>query len=404
MSMVIVGAGEAGVAAALQLREAGYNGTLTLLGDEHHRPYERPPLSKAVLLEQNDASLPLIAAAERFEALNITYHPGVQVDQIDPARRCVRAGGADLSYDALLLATGAQPRRLTLPGHEHVHYLRRFEDALILRANLKAGRHVIIIGGGFIGLECAASARKLGCEVSLVEAAPRILMRGVPEYLAQCIEARHRAEGVRFYIGTALEKIEPTAVGLTLVLADGTEIAADYILAGIGAVPETALAQAAGVQCQNGIVVDAQLRTSAPAIFAAGDCCSFPHPLYDNRMIRLEAWRNAQDQGRFAANAMLGEAAEFAAVPWFWSDQYDLHLQIAGLAEGASRAVTRDLGEDARMMFHVSEDGRLLSAAGVGPIGKIAKDIRLAEMMIARRAAPAASALADPAVKLKSLL
>ena len=401
--MVIVGAGEAGVAAALRLREAGYNGTLTLLGDEHHRPYERPPLSKAVLVEQ-DVALPLNVSAERFDPLNIDYRPGVRVEQIDPARQSVRAGGADISYDALLLATGAQPRSLTLPGHEHVHYLRRFEDALILRANLKAGRHVIIIGGGFIGLECAASARKLGCEVILVEAAQRILMRGVPEQLAQFIEARHRAEGVRFYIGTALEKIEPTAVGLTLVLADGTEIAADYILAGIGAVPETALAQAAGVQCQNGIVVDAQLRTSAPAIFAAGDCCSFPHPLYDNRMIRLEAWRNAQDQGRCAANAMLGEAADFAAVPWFWSDQYDLHLQIAGLAEGADQAVTRDLGEDARMMFHVSEDGRLLSAAGVGPIGKIAKDIRLAEMMIARGSKPASSALADPAVKLKSLL
>ena len=404
MGMVIVGAGEAGVAAALRLREAGYNGALDVFGAEHHRPYERPPLSKAVLVEQNDAGLPLIAAAERFEALNIAYHPGVQVDQIDPARRSVRAGGVDRSYDALLLATGAQSRRLSLPGHEHVHYLRRFEDALILRANLKAGRHVIIIGGGFIGLECAASARTLGCEVSLVEAAPRILMRGVPEHLAQSIEARHRAEGVRFYTGTALERIETSADGLVLILADGTVIAADLILAGIGAVPETALAQAAGLRCQNGIVVDAQLRTSDPAIFAAGDCCAFPHPLYDNRMIRLEAWRNAQDQGRFAANAMLGEAADFAAVPWFWSDQYDLHLQIAGLAEGASRAVTRDLGEDARMMFHLSEDGRLLSAAGVGPIGKIAKDIRLAEMMIARRAAPAAAALADPAVKLKSLL
>jgi 3-phenylpropionate/trans-cinnamate dioxygenase ferredoxin reductase component len=401
--MVIVGAGEAGVAAALRLREAGYNGTLTLLGDEHHRPYERPPLSKAVLVEQ-DVALPLNTSAERFDPLNIDYRPGVRVEKIDPARQSVRAGGADISYDALLLATGAQPRRLTLPGHEHVHYLRRFEDALILRANLKAGRHVIIIGGGFIGLECAASARKLGCEVSLVEAAQRILMRGVPEQLAQFIEARHRAEGVRFYIGTALEKIEPTAVGLTLVLADGTEIAADYILAGVGAVPETALAQAAGVQCQNGIVVDAQLRTSAPAIFAAGDCCSFPHPLYDNRIIRLEAWRNAQNQGRCAANSILGEAADFAAVPWFWSDQYDLHLQIAGLAEGADQAVTRDLGEDARMMFHVSEDGRLLSAAGVGPIGKIAKEIRLAEMMIARGSKPASSALADPAVKLKSLL
>ncbi len=175
-------------------------------------------------------------------------------------------------------------------------------------------------------------------------------------------------------------------------------------MAGIGAVPETALAQAAGLRCQNGIVVDAQLRTSDPAIFAAGDCCAFPHPLYDNRMIRLEAWRNAQDQGRFVANAMLGEMADFAAVPWFWSDQYNLHLQIAGLAEGATQAVTRDLGEDARMMFHLSAEGRLLSAAGVGPIGKIAKDIRLAEMMIAHRAAPAAAALADPAVKLKGLL
>ena len=404
MSMVIIGAGEAGVAAAIALREAGYAGAVTLLGEESHRPYERPPLSKSVITDQGEAAFPLIAASERFQALDIDYRPGTMVAQIDMSRRLVRSQRSEIAYDKLLLATGAVPRRLDLPGHEHIFYLRRFEDALVLRDQIQSGARVIVIGGGFIGLECAASARSFGCQVHLVEAAPRILMRGVPQRLAEFIGARHRAEGVSFHIGMGLERIEKSADGLTLVLKDGTSIVADCILAGIGAVPETTLAEASGLTCQNGIVVDGQLRTSDAAVFAAGDCCSFPHPIYGKRMIRLEAWRNAQDQGRFVAGTMLGGSAVYSAVPWFWSDQYDLHLQIAGLADGAARHIERDLGPDARMMFHLAEDGRILSASGVGPISKVAKDIRLAEMMIAKGSRPDSAGLADAGVKLKALL
>ena len=229
-------------------------------------------------------------------------------------------------------------------------------------------------------------------------------MRGVPPEIAAFIEARHRAEGVDFRIGKGLERIEAEDKKKILILQDGTRLEADIILAGIGATPEVALAAAAGLTLDNGICVNAELQTSDPDIYAAGDCCSFPHPLYDNRRMRLEAWRNAQDQGHFVAANMLGGHDIYGAVPWFWSDQYDMHLQVAGMGDGAAQTLSRDMGDDARLMFHMATDGRLLAASGVGPIGKIAKDIRLAEMLIAKRAAPDASKLVDPNFKLKSLL
>lgn len=399
--MVIVGAGEAGARAATALREEGWDGPVTLVGGEVHPPYERPPLSKAALLAEAEPVATTVLDHDRAAALGIDLVLGIEAAAIDRAARAViLADGRTLPYSRLLLATGARPRRLTLPGHEQVLYLRRFDDALALRPLLRPGARLAIIGGGFIGLELAAAAAARGCAVTLVEALPRILMRGVPAGIAAVIADRHRAAGIDLRTGIGIDRIEPDAV----VLADGSRIAADAAIAGIGAVPETALAEAAGLAVDNGIAVDATLATADPDIFAAGDCAACAHPLYAGRRIRLEAWRNAQDQGALAARNMLGRGEAIAAVPWFWSDQYELTLQIAGLADEGRTTVARDLGDGAQLLFHLAADGRLVAAGGVGPLGKIAREIRLAEMLIAQRAAPDPDALASPAVKLKTLL
>ena len=317
----------------------------------------------------------------------------------------VRLGdGRDIPYERLLLATGAQARRLTVPGAGHALTLRSFADALGLRARLVPGARLVVIGGGFIGLEVAASAVERGASVTVVEALPRLLSRGVPAAIAERIRARHERAGVAFHVGTGVERIDADGTGLVVALTDGTRLHCDAVVAGIGAIPETGLAERAGLALENGIAVDATLATSDPDIFAAGDCCSFPHPLYGGRRIRLEAWRNAQDQGAAAAKSLLGTSEAYAAVPWFWSDQYDETLQIAGLADAGCSTVEREAGGGARLFFHLAEDGRLVAASGIGENSAIARDVRLAEMLIAARAAPDPARLSDPALKLKSLL
>jgi 3-phenylpropionate/trans-cinnamate dioxygenase ferredoxin reductase subunit len=278
--------------------------------------------------------------------------------------------------------------------------LRTLDDAARIRVALGPGRHLAVIGGGFIGLELAASARQLGAKVAVIEALPRLLTRGVPAEIAKVLHERHVAEGVSFHFGARITEITDPGV----VLADGTVIRADLVVIGVGAIPNTELAVAAGLAIDNGIAVDATLATSDPDIFAAGDCCSFLQPLYDGRRVRLESWRSAQEQGALAARNMLGAAGPVSSVPWFWSDQYDLSLQIAGLAEGAVTHVRRELKDRTFVLFHLGPDGRLLAASGIGAGNAVAKDIRLAEMLIARRAHPDPAALADPVVNLKRLL
>jgi 3-phenylpropionate/trans-cinnamate dioxygenase ferredoxin reductase subunit len=399
--MVIIGAGECGTRAALALRQAGYDGAVTLIGAEPHAPYERPPLSKDAITAEAPAAK-AIGGAERLAEAGIDFRPSRSALGIDRTARRVLLEGETIPYERLLLATGARPRPLPLPGADGptVVTLRTLDDAARIRAALGPGRHLAVIGGGFIGLELAASARKLGAEVTVIEALPRLLTRGVPAEVAQVLYERHIAEGVSFHFGARLTAI--TAAGVVLV--DDTVIRADLVVVGIGALPNTELAVAAGLAIDNGIAVDATLATSDPDIFAAGDCCSFPQPLYDDRRVRLESWRSAQEQGTLAARNMLGSAEPVSGVPWFWSDQHDLSLQIAGLAEGAVTHVHRALKDGAFVLFHLGPDGRLLAASGIGAGNAVAKDIRLAEMLIARRAHPDPAALADPVVNLKRLL
>jgi 3-phenylpropionate/trans-cinnamate dioxygenase ferredoxin reductase subunit len=399
--MVIIGGGMAGARAIVSLRANGWQGAVSLITEETLLPYERPPLSKAMLTDEPEPQPVYLLDESMLASLNATVIRGVRATGIDRgAKQALLADGRAIAYHKLLIATGAKPRKLTIQGGELAYTLRDFADGDHLRKSLRASTSAAIIGGGFIGLEVASSACKLGCAVTLIEAQPRILMRGVPEEIARVVHARHAAAGVRMEVGTGLTAVETNGV----LLADGRKVKAGIVIAGIGATPETTLAQQAGLAIDNGIACDAQLRTSDPDIYAAGDCCSFPHGLFGGKRMRLEAWRNATDQANVATENMLGGSKSYVAVPWFWSDQYELSLQIAGVPGDGVATVRRQLAEDSFVIFHLDGAGRLVAASGIGPGNAISRDVKLAEMLIAKRATPSPEALADSTVQLKTLL
>jgi 3-phenylpropionate/trans-cinnamate dioxygenase ferredoxin reductase subunit len=359
------------------------------------------------LFADNEPAPRTIADAESLATANVKFVSGNPAVKINPASRAVAlADGAIIDYDTLLIATGAEARRLSLagPAAGRVAYLRTFDEALHIRRALQPGRHIAIMGGGFIGLEVAASARNRGADVTVVEAMPRLLSRGVPEDIAAMVEARHRAEGVTVHCSVSVAQIEHHASSVALTLSDGRHLSSDFLLIAIGAVPAVGLAEDAGLAIANGIAVDENLRSSDPSIFAAGDCCSFPLPIYGGRRVRLESWRNAQDQGALAARNMLGANEAIANLPWFWSDQYDMTLQIAGLPDEGVVSVRRDIGDGAFILFHLGNEGRLVAASGVGRGAAVARDIRIAEMLIAKGAKPDIGMLSTPTAKLKTLL
>ena len=395
--MVIIGGGMAAARACINLRASDYLGPITLISEEALLPYDRPPLSKASIMEEGEPQPIWLLEPDIVASLKVDSKLGVAVTKIDrAAKQVVLTDGSVVAYDKLLIATGAKPRSLG----PHALTLRDHKDTLELRKRFVPGKKVVIVGGGFIGLELASSAAKRGCKVTVIEAQPRILMRGVPEPIAKIIHERHVAAGVEMLTGAAIEVINAHSVKLK----DGREIPADTIIAGIGASPEVRLAQEAGLAIENGIACNAQMQTSDPDIYAAGDCCSFLHEQMGGRRIRLEAWRSAQEQAATAVANMLGGSKAHVSVPWFWSDQYELGLQISGMADMGPRTVTRIVSNDALILFHVAENGTLMGASGIGPGNSIARDIKLAEMMIAKGMKPAAEALADPNVQLKTLL
>jgi len=392
--IVIIGAGEAGTRAAFALRETGFSGPVTLAGTEPHLPYERPPLSKPL---DGAVRMKPICSAEALDAAGIDYLPGVPAVEIDTARRHLLLGdGRTLAYDRLLLATGARPRRLACPGAERALDFRTFADAAAIFCRVERAASVAIVGGGLIGMELAAVLRGRGIAVSVVEAAARPLGRAVPARLAARLHARHAEEGVRFHLGQGIAEITTDAV----VLADGTRVPADIVVSAIGVVPDTGLAEAAGLATGNGILTDAFLRTSDPHVFAAGDCAAVS--VAGCGHVRFESWRNARSQAETAARNMAGASEAFAAIPWFWSDQYDLGLQVAGLPQQGHECILRPAGEG-ELEFYL-DGGRLVAAAGLGPGNSLAKDIKLAEMLIAAGISPDPAVLADPAVNLKALL
>ncbi len=394
--VVIVGAGMAGAQAAMALRTKGYEGPVTLVGDETHPPYQRPPLSKAYLVEEDAAGVAVHLRPEAFWAdKEIDVLGGARASAIDRAARTVALDdGRELPYAQLVLATGSRNR--PLPAAEGVLALRTLDDAAALRERLGPGRRLVVVGGGFIGLEVAAAARKLDAEVVVVEALDRVMARIVSPELSAFFQALHEREGVRVLTGRRVER-----AGATEVVLDGGEVvAADAVVAGVGVVPNAELAAAAGLAVDDGIVVDEQLRTSDPAIWAIGDCARFPCAV-SARVHRLESVQNATDQARHVAAAIAGEPARYAAVPWFWTDQFGRKLQIAGAAPDGALAVPRGApGEDGFSICRFAGD-RLVAIESVD---------RMADHIAARKllAGPAAAAVtpaqaADLGVSLKEL-
>lgn len=325
--VVIVGAGQGGFQAAMSLRQEGHAGPITLIGAEDGLPYQRPPLSKDYL-KTGRAEKMALRPADFFDKKQIILRTGTTVDAIDRAARTVSIGDESLSYDHLILATGTRNLIPSIPGIDRALALRTLDDARHLRDSLAAPRRIAVIGGGFIGLEFAAVARSLGHDVHVAEAAPRLMSRVLSPEMSEAFRRKHESLGTHLHLGNGVTEVTATGLGLS----DGTEIRADLILLAAGVRPNVELAAMAGLAVDNGIAVDAALRTEDPVIFALGDCCAFPDPR-TGRMVRLESVQAATDHARAIAKSIVHGAADaYTAVPWFWSDQADWKLQIAGLA------------------------------------------------------------------------
>lgn len=342
--VIIVGAGQGGVQAAMSLRQEGHSGPITLMGSEPVLPYQRPPLSKSYLKDGAEEKLTLRPAAF-FERNHIELRTGVRVEAIDRGSRSVRAGNEWFGYEHLILATGASNLVPPIPGIERAVGLRTLEDASVLRAALQRPARIAVIGGGLIGLEFAAVARRLGHEVSVSEAAPRLMQRLVSPELSERFLHKHRELGTRISLGSGVVDVNADGV----VLADGTGIAADMVLVAAGVRPNAELAVEAGLETDNGIVVNATLRTADPAIYALGDCCAFPGPR-GGALLRTQSVQAASDHARCIARSIAtGRPHEYSAVPWFWSDQDDWKLQIAGLASPDDISIEK--GDDTVLRF-----------------------------------------------------
>lgn len=402
-TIAIVGAGQAGGWAAQTLRSEGFGGRIVLIGDEAHRPYERPPLSKSVLAGEALPETTSLQKPEAFDALNVDWRPGVSATRIDSAAKRLHLSGGDVvGYDKLILCTGGRARRLGIPGSElpGVFTLRNLDDAAALGAALVPGGRLLVIGGGWIGLEVASTARRKGLEVTVVEAMQRLCERTVPSEISGYLLRLHASHGVHVELGMGIERLAQDADGNGLIatLADGRTLTCDVVLAGIGLIANDELAREAGLQCEGGIVVDSQCRSSDPDILAAGDVAVW-HCERAGRRMRLESWQNAQEQGIAAARSALGIAVDHQPLPWFWSDQYGINLQIFGMPAPGHRAVVRgDMESDSFVVFFL--DGGKVAAA-LGP--NAARDLRFARRLIERGTEVTPEQLADLQVPLSRL-
>ena len=398
--VVIIGAGQAGFSAADRLRRKGFEGSITLLGDEPAPPYQRPPLSKAYLTGDMARERLFFRPESYYGEQNIQLVTGTAAAAIDRETRTVTAGGQTYPYDALLLSTGAIPRRLpeAIGGHlPRVYTVRTLADVDAMAEEFAKGRRALIIGGGYIGLEAAAVASKRGLTVTLLEAAERILGRVACAETASALRDLHTGHGVTIREGCALTAIRQTGNTLTADLAGGGTVEADFVITGIGIAPDTRLAEAAGLTVENGILTDAACRTSDPAIFAAGDCAIFPH---NGRMLRLESVGGAIDMAEAAADAMLGETVSYTPKPWFWSDQYDITLQIAGLNTGYASVITRPGEREGAISFwYFDGAGQLLSVDAISD----ARAYMMGKRWIEAGKSPSPEAIADPAQPLKTI-
>jgi 3-phenylpropionate/trans-cinnamate dioxygenase ferredoxin reductase component len=399
-TILVIGGGPAGTFAAIAAKKQDPAAAVTLLTLEHCEPYEKPPLSKAVLLGGVLPGDALIAGPGGIAGHDVVLQTLAHCTAIDRADRAVVLDdGRRLHYDALVVATGSIARQIPqLPiGMPRVHYLRTEAEARALRADLRRTRDLLVVGGGLIGLEVAACAATLGVKVTVLEVAPRILARVCDEQTGTMVHAAHARHGVDIRVGTTLMTAMPQEDGrIAAVTGAGDRLIADLVVVGTGSKPDNALAVSAGLAIDEGIVVDAQCRTSDPAIFAAGDAVRFPGP---DGLVRLENWRHAQDQGAVAGRNAAGAGETYSTVPSFWSEQYDLYVQGVGWTVQGSTRVHRPLGGDQLLVFEVS-DGRLASAMGINA----QRDLAVVRRLIERRVPIDPAALADPAQPLAAML
>ena len=364
--IVIVGAGQAAAQLAQSLRQGGYKDPIRMIGDEPYAPYQRPPLSKKFLTERPAAETLFFRPESFWATQGVVTDFNTPVLAIDRANKRVALKDGEAPYDILFLSTGTRARDLPLPGAnlDGVFSLRKIDDVRRLRSPLDAARRVVIVGGGYIGLEVAAVARSEGREVTVLEAEERVMKRVTSPVISHFMQDFHRSRGVDIRLGARLAAIEGGAKVAQVKLADGTMLPADLVLLAVGAQPNEDLAAEAGISCQDGIVVDEHGRTSDAAIHAAGDCTRFPSRRY-GRALRLECVQNAIDQAKAVASEILGKPQFYDPVPWFWSDQYELKLQMAGLSDGYDEATT--VGEVAAARFSVEyrRNGKLIAVDAV---------------------------------------
>ena len=396
--ILIIGAGHAGGSVAAFLRQYGHEGPIVLVGEEDAPPYQRPPLSKAWLKGEADLEALLLRPLSFYEEQGIEFRPSTVAVSVDPEAKTVAFhDGSSETYDVLVLATGSTARKLPIPGGDHPDLLelRTLKDAERLKAVLGPGKRLAVVGGGYVGLEAAASARALGAEAVVIERMDRVLARVASETLSAFFTAQHRAHGVEILTGAQVVAVAHDGV----TLADGSVVQADAVLVGVGALACDSLARSAGLRCDDGVVVDEQARTSDPAIFAVGDMTRRPIPVHGGISHRLESVPNALEQAKQAAAAIVGRPGPAAEVPWFWSDQYDFKLQIAGLPFDADRQVVRgDPTAGGFAVFHLNGDRVVCVEAVNAP-----PEFMAGKQLIGKGAPVDVAKLADQAVSMKAV-
>ncbi|HWN39179.1 MAG TPA: FAD-dependent oxidoreductase [Gammaproteobacteria bacterium] len=399
--LVIVGGGQAAAQAVQSLRQQSFAGAITLLSDEPYPPYQRPPLSKKYFAGELARERLMLRPAAFYAEKGVALELGARVEELEPAARRVRLrDGRTLAYDRLLLATGSRARALPVPGVDlaGVHYFRTITDVDSILASLAPAARVLLVGAGYIGLEVAASARQRGFDVTVLEAAERVMSRTVSAEISAFYDACHRAAGVTIHCGAGVKAFVGADRVTAVETSDGRNFACDVAIVGIGIEPNVELAARAGLECSNGIIVDELARTADPNIVAAGDCTNHPLPLLERR-VRLESVPNAIHQAKVAAATLLGSPSPYSEVPWFWSDQYDLKLQIAGLSTGYDEVVLR--GDPATRSFAAFylRAGQLLAVDAINS----PKDFIAGKKLVAGRARIAPDVLRDPKTDLAAI-
>lgn len=401
-TFVVIGGGHAAGQAVASLRQGGFDGEIIVVGDEPFPPYQRPPLSKQYLSGEHGLDRVYLRPESFYAKRDITLKLGIRVESLDcEAHSVTTSEGETINYDKALLCTGSRPRQLKAPGSDlaGIHYLRGIADVDGIRAEMADAKTMIIVGGGYIGLEVAAVVRTAGLEVSVLEMESRILNRVTTPTMSEFYTQLHEGRGVKILTDTAVSGFEGEGRISTAVTASGEQLPADIVIIGIGILPNVELAQAAGLDCENGIVVDERCATSHPDVYAAGDCTNHPNPLL-NRRLRLESVPNAMEQSRVAAANMLGEEKTYAAIPWFWSDQYELKLQMVGFSTDADQEVLRGDPSSNQFARFYLEQGVLVAADAVNS----PKEFMACRQLVTKQVKVDVDKLANADVPIKELL